>query len=157
MVYSTDRSKSSLTLVCLVVYSTRRFVLCHALCYFVLVFFSPFSITTTSLGEMRARLGTLRTFVRFAVVWFCLFFLPLGVWKGLWFVIVALPGLFSYPLFCKIRNCKLVNSMNFQCGSSVADFHCSHVGGCLGRAAACDCGTPWTFLLVFHIRHLFCH
>ena len=115
MVYSTDRSKSSLTLVCLVVYSTRRFVLCHALCYCVLVFFSPFSI-----------------------VWFCLFFLPLGVWKGLWFVIVALPGLFSYPLFCKIRNCKLVNSMNFQCGSSVADFHCSHVGGCLGRAAACD-------------------
>ena len=21
--------------------------------------------------------------------------------------------------------------------------------GCLGRAAACDCGTPWTFLLPF--------
>ena len=36
------------------VYSTRRFVLCHALCYFVLVFFSPFSIAITSLGVERA-------------------------------------------------------------------------------------------------------
>ena len=36
------------------------------------------------------------TFVRFALVWFCLFPLPLGVWEGLRFVIVALPGLFSY-------------------------------------------------------------
>ena len=33
------------------VYSTRRFVLCLTLCYFVLVFFSPFSIAITSLGE----------------------------------------------------------------------------------------------------------
>ena len=38
------------------VYSTRRFVLCFALCYFVLVFFSPFSIAITSLGEERANL-----------------------------------------------------------------------------------------------------
>ena len=38
----------------------------------------------------------LRTFVRFVLVWFCLFSLPLGVWEGLRFVIVALPGLFSY-------------------------------------------------------------
>ena len=36
------------------------------------------------------------TFIRFAIVWFCLFPLPLGVWEGLWFVILALPGLFSY-------------------------------------------------------------
>ena len=33
------------------VYSTRRFVLNRALCYFVLVFFSPFSIAITSLGK----------------------------------------------------------------------------------------------------------
>ena len=39
------------------------------------------------------------TFVRFALVWFCLFPLPLGVWEGLRFVIVALPGLFSYLFF----------------------------------------------------------
>ena len=30
------------------------------------------------------------------VLWFCLFPLPLGVWEGLWFLIVAFPGLFSY-------------------------------------------------------------
>ena len=50
----------------------------------------------TSLGEERANLSALRTFVRFALVWLCLFLLPLGVWEGLQFVIVALPGLFSY-------------------------------------------------------------
>ena len=60
--------------------------------------FSPFSIAITSLGEERANLSAFRTFVRFAFVWFCLFPLPLGVWEGLRFVIVALPGLFSYLL-----------------------------------------------------------
>ena len=61
------------------VYSTRRFVLSLALCYFVIVFFSPFSIAIISLGEERANLSAFRTFVRFALVWFCLFPLPLGV------------------------------------------------------------------------------
>ena len=61
------------------VYSKRRFVLCLALCYFVLVLFSPFSIAITALEEERASLGAFRTFVRFALVWFCLFPLPLGV------------------------------------------------------------------------------
>ena len=50
----------------------------------------------TSLGEERASFSAFRTFVRFALVWFCLFPLRLGVWEGLRFVIVALPGLFSY-------------------------------------------------------------
>ena len=81
------------------VYSTRRFVLCLTLCYFVLVFFSPFSIAITSLGEERANLSAFRMFVRFALVWFCLFPLPLGVWEGLRFVIVAPRGLFSYLFF----------------------------------------------------------
>ena len=84
------------------VYSTRRFVLCLALYYFVTVFFSPRSIVITSLGVERASLGAFRAFVRFALVWFCLFPLPLGVWVGLRFVIVALPGLFSYPVFSKV-------------------------------------------------------
>ena len=35
------------------VYSTRRFVVCLTMCHFVLVFFSPFSIANTSLGEER--------------------------------------------------------------------------------------------------------
>ena len=78
------------------VYSTRRFVLCFTLCYFVLVFFSPFSVAITSLGKERANLRAFRTFVRFAFVWF-------------------------------------VSSFSW----------------CLGRAAVCDCGTPWSFLLPF--------
>ena len=83
-------------------YDILRFVLCLALCPFFLVFFSPFSIAMTSLGEERANLSAFRTFVRFVLVWFCRFPLPLrslGVWEGLRFAIVALPGLFSYLLF----------------------------------------------------------
>ena len=82
------------------VYSTRRFVVCLSVCQFVLVFFSPFSIAITSLGEERANLSTFHTFVRFVHVWICQFPLPLGVWERLRFVIVALPGLFSYLFFC---------------------------------------------------------
>ena len=69
---------------------------CLSVCYFVLVFFSPFGIAITSLGEERANLSAFRTFVRSVLVWICRFPLPLGVWEGLRFVIVALPGLFSY-------------------------------------------------------------
>ena len=58
--------------------------------------FSPFRIAITSLGEERANLSVFRTFVRFVLVWICRFPLPLGVWEGLRFVIVALPELFSY-------------------------------------------------------------
>ena len=57
----------------------RRFVLNLALCHFVLVFFSPFSIAINSLGEEGDNLSAFRTFVRFALVWFCLFPLLLGV------------------------------------------------------------------------------
>ena len=85
------------------IYSTRRFVVCLTLCHFVLVFFSHFSIAITSLGEERANLSTFRTFVRFMLVWICRFPLPLGVWEGLRFVIVALPGLFSYLFFLFLR------------------------------------------------------
>ena len=77
------------------------------------MFFSPFSIAITSLGEERANLSAFRTFVRFVLVWICRFPLPLGVWEGLRFVIVALPGLFSYlffhmwRLFCSIFSSSL--------------------------------------------------
>ena len=66
---------------------------------FLLVFFSPFSIAITSLGEERANLSAFRTFVRFVLVWICRFPLPIGVWEGLRFVIVALSGLFSYLFY----------------------------------------------------------
>ena len=81
------------------VYSTRRFVVCLSMCHFVLVFYCSFSIAITSLGEERANLSAFRTFVRFVLVWICRFLLPLGVWEGLRFVIVPLPGLFAYLFF----------------------------------------------------------
>ena len=87
------------------VYSTRRFISCLTLCYFVLVFFSPFSIAITSLGEERANLGAFRTMVRFVLVWICLFPLLLGVWEGMRFVIVALPRLFSYLFLAEKISC----------------------------------------------------
>ena len=66
------------------------FFICFTLYYFVLVF---------SLGEERTNLSAFRTFDRFVLVWICRFPLPLGVWEGLWFVILALPGLFSYLFY----------------------------------------------------------
>ena len=57
------------------------------------------SLGEGSRGCGGAGLGTFRTFVRFVLVWFCWFPLTLGVWEGLRFVIVALPGLFSYYYF----------------------------------------------------------
>ena len=69
------------------------FCCCFLFCF---VFFSPLSNAITSLGEEMANLSAIRTFVRFTLVWFCRFPLPLGVWEGLQFVIVVLPGLFSY-------------------------------------------------------------
>ena len=85
----------------------QRFVVCLTLfhlflsylVYFVLVYIRPFSISITSFGEGRANLSAFRMFDRFVLVWICRFPLPLDVWKGLRFVIVALPGLFSYLFF----------------------------------------------------------
>ena len=104
VVCSTDRSKAVvpvlvLLFVALWFFSTRRFVVCLSMCHFVLVFFSPFSIAITSLGEERANLSAFRTFVRYAC-------LDLSVSSSSW-------G--------------------------------------LGRAAVCDCGTPWTILLPFFL------
>ena len=104
MVYSTDRSKAvvsvlALLFVALLFILRRRLVLSLAVCYFVLLFFSPFSVAITSLGEEKANLSVFCTFIRFALVWYYLFPLPLGVWEGLRLVTVAFPGLFSYVFF----------------------------------------------------------
>ena len=116
VVYSTDRSKA----VVPVVYSTGRLVLCLTLCYFVLVCFSPFSIAITSLGEDRANLSAFRTFVWIALVWFCLFPLPLGAWEGLRFVIVALPGIFSYLFwYAGIETCSHKKYASLQSGRHI--------------------------------------
>ena len=94
-------------------------ILCIILCYFVLVFFSPFSIAIISLGEKRANLNAFRTFAWFVLVCFCWFPPPLGVWEGLRFVIVALPGLFSYLSFSMYiikppANCLRMTVLNYN-------------------------------------------
>ena len=61
-----------------------------------------FVILSCFAWEERCNTSAFHMFVRFALVWFCLFPLPRGVWEGLRFVIVALPGLLSY-LFLELR------------------------------------------------------
>ena len=121
------------------VYSTRRFVVCLSVCHFVVVFFSPFSIAITSLGEERTNLSAFRTFVRFVLVWICWFPLPIGVWEGLRFVIVALPGLFSYLFLClEEENCPIFTSLSIiplpdkyvpQSGPTFLPLECLGVAG----------------------------
>ena len=83
VVCSTDRSKAVvpvLVLLFVALWFILRGDLLYVLpCHFVLVFFSPFSIAITSLGEERSNLSAFRTFVRFVLVWICRFPLPLGV------------------------------------------------------------------------------
>ena len=64
-----------LAIWCFVVYSARRFVVCLALCHFVLVFFSPFGIAIALLGEgvWGAGLGAFRAFDRAFVGFLFLF------------------------------------------------------------------------------------
>ena len=104
-----------------------------------LCFFIPFSIAITSLGEERANLSAFRTFVRFALVWFCLFPPPLGVWEGLRFVIVALPGLFSY----------LFSYVEF-----ILQLLALRISFCyLRRAMLCDCGISCGYLHLYFCEH----
>ena len=104
VVYSTDSSK--VVVLVLVLLYVALWIILRGDSFYVLpcvilflCFFSPFSIAITSLGEERGNLRAFRTFVRCLFVWICRFPLPLGVWKGLRFVSVALPGLFSYLFF----------------------------------------------------------
>ena len=98
VVYSTDSSKAVVVLL-----FAALWLLYEPICFksYLVLFcscvFSPLSIAITSLGEVRANLSAFHTFVRFALVWFCLFPLPLCVRDGLEFVIVALPRLLRRP------------------------------------------------------------
>ena len=102
VVYSTDRSKVMVLVLVLLFVALCFFFFYEAICFmsYLVLFcscvFSPFYIAITSLGEEIANLSAFRTFVLFALVWFCLFPLPLSFLEGQRFVIVALPGLFSY-------------------------------------------------------------
>ena len=110
------------------------------LCYFVFVFFSPFSFAITSLGEERAHFSAFRTFVRFAPVWFCLFSLSLSVWEwllfrhclflislslsvseGLCFVIIAFTGYLLYFTVMSNRNNYDMSSVTQQSRRTAQD------------------------------------
>ena len=82
------------------VYSTRRFVVCLAVCYFVLVFSVLLVLRLPRLGKREL-------------------------------ILVLFVRLFGLCLFRFVGFLFLLGSWG------------------LGRAAVCDCGTPWTFLLPF--------
>ena len=68
-------------------------------CAFLFLCFSVFlALRLPRLGK-RANLSAFRMFDLFVLVWICRFPLPLDVWEGLRFVIVALPGLSFYPFY----------------------------------------------------------
>ena len=101
VVYSTDRSKAVVPVLVLLFVALWFILRGHLLYVFpCVILFLCFSVLLVlRLPRLRKRgliLVLLRTFVRFVLVWICRFSLPLGVWEGLRFVIVALPGLFSY-------------------------------------------------------------
>ena len=103
IIHNLEQSMTILNLSCIIIQNRSKavvpvLVLLHVALWFILrgdlfyvlscvilflCFFSPFNIPITSLGEERANLSTFRTFVRFVLVWFCRFSLPLGVWEGL--------------------------------------------------------------------------
>ena len=64
------------------VYSTRRFAVCLSMCHFVLVFFRPFSIAITLLGEERANLSVLVRLFDLCLLGFVGFLFLLGSGKG---------------------------------------------------------------------------
>ena len=90
-----------LTLCCFVVCSAGRFVVGLSMCRFVLVFFGPFVAVASLVGGWEGWSWCFSCVCSVVLVWVCRFPLPLRIWEGLRFVIVALPGLFSY-LFSSI-------------------------------------------------------
>ena len=91
-----SRCLSYSLLLCSLFYETICFVLpCVILflCFSVLL-----GLRLSRIGK-RELILVLFVRIRFALVLFSLFPLPLGVLEGIRFVIVALPGLFSYFIF----------------------------------------------------------
>ena len=123
------------------------------MCYFILVFFSPFSMAITSPGKERANLNAFRTFVRFVLVWICRFPLPLGVWEGLRFVIVALLGLYLFLLFllCFLRqtSCPTLKSVILWFLFAYLVFlrwACFSLW-CINTKALWDCSEPFSMMI----------
>ena len=105
VVYSNDRSKAVVPVLVLLfvdLWCILRGDLLYVFpCVILFLFFLVLLVLRLPrLGKReRANFSAFRTFVPFVLVWICWFHLPLGVWEGLRFVIVALSGLFSYLFF----------------------------------------------------------
>ena len=103
MVCSTDRSKAVVPVLVLL-FVALWFILRGDLLYVFpcVILFLCFSVLLVlQLPRLGKRELILVLFVRLfgLLVWICRPPLPLGVWEGLRFVIVSLPGLFSYLFF----------------------------------------------------------
>ena len=90
-----------LFLFCLALWFILRGASCFKVfpCSLSSCFVIPFSIVINLLGEDRVGLCASRAFVCKIHVSFCHFSLPLGVGGWLWFLTVALPGLFYYLFY----------------------------------------------------------
>ena len=102
-----------MVLVLVFIFVALWFILLGELFYILpcVILFLRFSILLAlrlpRLGK-RIYLSSFHTFVRFVLVWSCLFPLPLDDLEGLRLVIVALPGLFSLCLLKIKYLCKSV-------------------------------------------------
>ena len=109
MVCSTDRS-GAVVPVLVLLFVALWFILRGDLLFVFpcVILFLCFSVLLVlrlpRLGKRELILVLFVRFVRFVIVWICRFPLPLGIWEGLRFVIVALPGLFSYLFFLLDKN-----------------------------------------------------
>ena len=105
VVYSTDRSKAVVPVLVLQLLALW-FIVRGDLLYVIL--FLCFSVLLVlRLPRLGKRELILVLFVRLldlCLFWICQFPLPLGVWERLRFVIVALPGLFSYLILYIINS-----------------------------------------------------
>ena len=125
VVYSTDRSKAVvpvLVLLFVALWFVLRCDLFYILpCVILLLCFLILLALRLPRLRNRAYLCAFRTFVRFVLDWICRFSLPLGVWKELRFVVVALFGLFipfiSYVVFA-FYYCFLI-SLSFGASGSL--------------------------------------
>ena len=111
MVYSTDRSKAVVPVVPVVYYLLLCGLFYKAICfrsclvYFVLAFFSPFSIASTSLGKDRANLSFVQAFDLRLFGFVC--FLFLLVFMRTEFLCVSVLRVASEPRV-KLASCKSV-------------------------------------------------
>ena len=115
MVYSTDRSKALIPVLVLL-FVALWFILRGDLFYVLpcvicsCVFSVLLALRLPRMGKRELILVLFVRLLEFVLVWICRFPLPLGVWEGLRFVIVALPGLFSYLVFIIMQSLRLLMS-----------------------------------------------